>query len=103
LAIERASPHVGGVEEKKRVQGRAAAAETEVGWTPRFDDLDWTGSDVSSSAFERLMRIDPQAWHAELAQHEQWLHKLRVRLPHQLALKRELLALRFPARHTAAR
>jgi phosphoenolpyruvate carboxykinase (GTP) len=86
----------------ERVQGRAGAKETEVGWTPGFDDLDWSGSDVTQSVFERLTQIDPQAWQVELTQHEQWLDKLRQRLPQQLSLKRELLALRFPDRDTAA-
>jgi phosphoenolpyruvate carboxykinase (GTP) len=79
----------------ERVQGRAGATETDVGWTPRFDDLDWSGSDVSPGVFEHLMHIDPEAWHFELSQHEQWLDELRQRLPHHLSLKRELLALRF--------
>jgi phosphoenolpyruvate carboxykinase (GTP) len=57
----------------ERVQGRAGATETEVGWMPRFDDLDWSGSDMSRTAFDRL--------------------------PQQLSLKRQLLALRFANRH----
>jgi phosphoenolpyruvate carboxykinase (GTP) len=83
----------------ERVQGRAGATETEVGWMPRFDDLDWSGSDLSRTAFDRLMHIDVEAWHVELSQHEQWFYKLRGSLPHQLSLKRQLLALRFANRH----
>jgi phosphoenolpyruvate carboxykinase (GTP) len=86
----------------ERVQGRAGATETEVGWTPAFADLDWSGSDVTPSVFESLTQIDPRAWQVELAQHEQWLDKLSQRLPQQLALKRELLALRFEDRDAAA-
>jgi phosphoenolpyruvate carboxykinase (GTP) len=86
----------------ERVQGRAGATEIEVGWTPRFDDIDWSGSDVSRGTFESLMQIDPQAWQVELSQHEQWLDKLRPRLPRQLSLKRELLAQRFPYPRAAA-
>jgi phosphoenolpyruvate carboxykinase (GTP) len=86
----------------ERVQGRAGATETEVGWTPAFADLDWSGSDVTPSVFESLTQIDPLAWQVELAQHEQWLDKLSQRLPQQLALKRELLALRFEDRDAAA-
>jgi phosphoenolpyruvate carboxykinase (GTP) len=83
----------------ERVQGRAGATETEVGWMPRFDDLDWSGSDLSRTAFDRLMHIDLDAWHVELSQHEQWFHKLRGSLPQQLSLKRQLLALRFANRN----
>ena len=84
-----------------RVRGRAGAAETEVGWTPRFVDLDWSDSDVSEADFDRLMAIDFGAWKLELAQHEEWLEKLDRRLPQQLSLKHELLALRFPATEPA--
>jgi phosphoenolpyruvate carboxykinase (GTP) len=83
----------------ERVQGRAGASETEVGWMPRFEDLDWSGSDMSRTAFDRLMHIDLDAWHTELSEHEQWFSKLRGSLPHQLSLKRQLLALRFANRH----
>jgi phosphoenolpyruvate carboxykinase (GTP) len=82
----------------ERVQGRAGAAETEVGWMPRFEDIDWSGSDLSRAAFDRLMHIDIDAWHVELSQHEQWFYKLRGSLPAQLSLKRQLLALRFANR-----
>jgi len=81
-----------------RVQGRAGATETPVGWMPRFEDLDWSGSDMTRGAFEHVMRIDAVAWSAELSQHEEWLGKLRRRLPRHLALKRELLATRFEHR-----
>jgi phosphoenolpyruvate carboxykinase (GTP) len=82
----------------ERVRGRVGAEETEIGWMPRFDDLDWSGSNLTRADFERLMHIDAHAWNAELAQHEQWLGKLRHRLPHQLSLKHELLAMRFEDR-----
>jgi phosphoenolpyruvate carboxykinase (GTP) len=83
----------------ERVQGRVGATEAEVGWMPRFEDLDWSGSDMSRSVFDRLMHIDIDAWKVELSQHEEWLYKLRRRLPPQLSLKRQLLALRFASRH----
>jgi phosphoenolpyruvate carboxykinase (GTP) len=82
----------------ERVQGRVGATEAEVGWMPRFDDVDWSGSDMSRTAFDRLMHIDIDAWHVELSQHEQWFYKLRSSLPQQLSLKRQLLALRFANR-----
>jgi GTP-dependent phosphoenolpyruvate carboxykinase len=55
----------------ERIQGRLGATETEVGWMPRFEDLDWSGSDISRTVFDRLMHIDIDAWNVELSQHEQ--------------------------------
>jgi phosphoenolpyruvate carboxykinase (GTP) len=84
-----------------RIHGRVGAGETDVGWLPRFEDLDWSGIDMERADFERLMHIDTDAWHRELTQHSEWLERLRQRLPPQLALKRELLALRFADKRAA--
>ncbi len=79
----------------ERVQGRAGAIETNVGWMPGFDDLDWSGSDMTRAEFEPLMKIDAAAWDTELSQHREWFDKLSDRLPVQFLLKSELLGLRL--------
>ncbi len=86
----------------ERVQGRAGATETEIGWMPRFEDIDWSGSGMTREDFERLMRVDSSAWQDELSQHQQWFEQLGRRLPLQLSLKRELVALRFASRGHAS-
>jgi len=84
-----------------RIRGRAGATETDVGWMPRFEDLDWSGTDMQRAEFDRLMHVDADAWHRELTQHGEWFEKLDRRLPPQLALKRELLTMRFASRRAA--
>jgi phosphoenolpyruvate carboxykinase (GTP) len=84
-----------------RIRGRAGAMETDVGWMPRFEDLDWSGTDMPRAEFDRLMHVDADAWHRELTQHGEWFEKLDRRLPPQLALKRELLSMRFASRRAA--
>jgi phosphoenolpyruvate carboxykinase (GTP) len=79
----------------ERVAGRVGATETNVGWMPRFEDIDWSGSGMSRAEFDPLMRIDADAWDAELAQHREWFDKLGERMPVQFLLKSELLALRL--------
>ena len=79
----------------ERVHGRAGAVETDLGWMPGFDDLDWSGSETTRVEFEPLMQVDAQAWSQELAQHREWFDRLSDRLPSQFSLKRELLGLRL--------
>jgi len=78
-----------------RVHGRVGAQESELGWMPRFDDIDWTGSPVTREQFEPLVAIDREAWHRETEQHGEWFARIGERLPRQLDLKRQLLQARL--------
>jgi phosphoenolpyruvate carboxykinase (GTP) len=86
----------------ERVRGRTGAVETDLGWMPGYDDMDWSGSETTRAEFEPLMQVDAQAWSQEVAEHKEWFEKFSDRLPSQFALKRELLGLRL-TRGDAAR
>jgi phosphoenolpyruvate carboxykinase (GTP) len=79
----------------ERVRGRAGGRETELGWVPRFEDVDWTGCEVTRGEFEELIAVDNEAWHREVTQHAEWFEKIGSRVPHQLKLKRTLLETRL--------
>ncbi len=74
-----------------RSKGRIGAAETPIGWMPRFEDLSWEGSSVSAEQFAELTRVDAAAWQAELEQHAAWFESLGGRVPKLLTAQRELL------------
>ncbi len=79
----------------ERVRGRAGAKETDLGWIPEYDDIDWSGSDVTRADYEPLTAVDVAAWHTELQQHADWFASMGSAVPKQLDLKRELLGLRL--------
>jgi phosphoenolpyruvate carboxykinase (GTP) len=75
-----------------RVHGRAFAIESPVGWTPRYEDLDWKGLDeVTPAHFSEMTRVDREEWKNELLSQESHFEKLYDRLPRELSLIRELL------------
>jgi phosphoenolpyruvate carboxykinase (GTP) len=86
----------------ERVRGRAGARETDLGWMPGYEDLDWSGSGITRAEFEPLIRIDADAWHQELDQHAEWFAGLGGQVPRQLALKLESLKLSLKGKVIAA-
>jgi phosphoenolpyruvate carboxykinase (GTP) len=78
-----------------RVHGRAQGNETPIGWTPFFDDIDWTGLDFSRESFDRLQSVDPRQWRSEVIGHEELFIDLHDHLPPEMIYERELLICRL--------
>ena len=74
-----------------RVHGRATAAEGSLGWTPRYEDLDWRGLSFSREQFYEVMTTNKNDWIAELASHDELFFKLYNRLPREFPAIRDLL------------
>ena len=74
-----------------RVHARAAAAEGPLGWTPRYDDLDWRGLSFSREQFVEVMTARRDDWVQELATHDELFFKLYNRLPREFPSIRDLL------------
>lgn len=81
----------------ERVTCGAGAAQTCLGWMPKYEDIDWNGleEEVTKEKFEELMKIDNDAWKQELDSHSELFDKLQERLPEELVLTRQMLRLSF--------
>jgi phosphoenolpyruvate carboxykinase (GTP) len=78
-----------------RARGRALAKETPIGWQPRYDEIDWTGSDFTREQFTALQVVDRAAWRAEVIGHEELFIDLHSHLPKEMIYERELLICRL--------
>jgi phosphoenolpyruvate carboxykinase (GTP) len=78
-----------------RAHGRAKGRETPIGWTPRYEDIDWNGLDFAKERFEALQSFDRDAWRSEIIGHEELFFDIHDRLPPEIVYERELLICRL--------
>ena len=79
----------------ERVEGSGAAQETPIGYVPAKNGLTLDGLNVSSSALEELLRVNPDDWGTEMDDSRQFLAKFGARLPREIRDEHEKLARRF--------
>ena len=60
----------------ERCGGTADAAETPLGFVPRYDDLDWKGIEFDVRRFSTIMDVDPAQWERELDSHDEFFGRL---------------------------
>ena len=76
----------------ERAHDRGTANETELGFMPAFDDIDWRGLDtIEKAIWAQLMKIDPEQWRDEVVLHDELFERLGERVPRPLLLKRNRL------------
>ncbi len=78
-----------------RAHGRTLGKETPIGWTPHYEDIDWTGLDFPKETFDELQAFDHAAWRQEVLGHEELFLDLHDRLPPEMIYERELLICRL--------
>jgi phosphoenolpyruvate carboxykinase (GTP) len=76
----------------ERLEGKADAVETPIGFVPTGDSIDLTGMDMTPAQVEDAVRVDPAEWAAELASIEEWYANFGDSLPQ--ALQSELAGLK---------
>ena len=74
-----------------RCDGRTAATETPVGWTPSVNDLELRELPAKPAAVEAALRVDTAEWANELTLQEEWLDHLGPTVPRALRLQHDLL------------
>ena len=78
-----------------RIEGRAAAHETPIGFAPTPDSLTLDGLSISRSAVEELLRVDPTDWAEELGGIDEFFSKFGNRLPREIREEHQALASRL--------
>lgn len=76
----------------KRCRGEARGHETELGWMPRYSEVNWAGLDYSREQWNDLMHFDHREFRQELLSTEELYLDLYDDMPKELYYQRELLA-----------
>ncbi|NKX52590.1 phosphoenolpyruvate carboxykinase (GTP), partial [Arthrobacter deserti] len=79
----------------ERIEGRADAVETPIGFIPTGGSIDLTGLDMTPANVEEAVRADPAEWVEELRGLEEWFARFGDSLPQELAAQLEELKKRF--------
>ncbi len=80
----------------KRCHGSAAGYETQIGWTPAFEDFNISGLDgFTRESYDKVMAFNRAEWKAELVSQGELFIDLYDHLPKELIFQRELLAARL--------
>ena len=78
-----------------RVAGKGEAVETKLGYSPSYENLDWSGIKFSKEEFEIAMSISDEEWLKELDLHTAHFEKLGERLPEALRELKEEFVKKF--------
>jgi phosphoenolpyruvate carboxykinase (GTP) len=78
-----------------RIEGRAGAAETPIGWVPTPESLTLDGLQISRETLDELLRIDPADWLEETRATGEFLARFGDRLPSAIRAEHESLSSRL--------
>jgi phosphoenolpyruvate carboxykinase (GTP) len=79
----------------ERIEGKAGAVETPIGYVPTPDALDVEGLDLTPADVAAAVRVDPEEWAAELESIGQWYSRFGDSLPDELTAELEGLKARL--------
>jgi phosphoenolpyruvate carboxykinase (GTP) len=79
----------------ERIEGKAQAVETPIGYVPTPDSLTLEGLRISANTIDDLLRVDPVDWSEELEAVGKFFDGFGKRLPAELGQERDQLARRL--------
>ena len=79
----------------ERIEGKAEAVETPIGFVPAPGSLDLDGLDLTDSDLADALRVVPEEWEKELAGIEEWYARFGSSLPEEMAAELSSLKARF--------
>jgi Phosphoenolpyruvate carboxykinase (GTP) len=77
------------------VEGKVDAVKTPIGLLPAIDDLDMKGLSISAQDIKALLKVDMDAWRAEIPDIEKHFAQFGDRLPDRLKKQFEALKARL--------
>ncbi|SFV24617.1 phosphoenolpyruvate carboxykinase (GTP) [Micrococcus terreus] len=81
----------------ERLEGRADAQETPIGFVPTPESLDLNGVEVSDSDLEDALKVDREEWTAEVQSIQEWFDRFGDSLPDSISSQLEGLKQRLGA------
>jgi phosphoenolpyruvate carboxykinase (GTP) len=73
----------------ERVDGNAQGEKNQLGFSPRYSDLDWSGMAFSEDQFSKATKLDPAKWEKEFTSHDEFFSMLGDKLPAAFRVVRE--------------
>jgi phosphoenolpyruvate carboxykinase (GTP) len=86
-----------------RIEGRAAATETPIGFVPTPDSLTMDGLSLPKDSLDELLHVDPANWVEEQDSTAKFFDKFGKRLPPEIQQEHKALALRLERSTSAAK
>lgn len=78
-----------------RIDGKAGGTSHALGTSPKYSDLDWSGSDFTEQQFTAAMNIETAPWKTELESHKEFFLKFGAELPVEFINQQERTHLHF--------
>ncbi len=77
----------------QRLEQKAGAEEHVLGYSPRYQDIDWSGLNFTEQQFAQISAVDLSAWKEEFKLHESLFENLAFGMPETLKIiKAQLLS-----------